>query len=256
MPLWRSPLLAATAVAVANGAFGGHNLAHQGLWPDEAFSLRAAQLAPDRLVEFVTRHESNNALYYGFLHAWQAGGTGEIWLRLPSLAFGIATAVVLFALNLRLFGLAVATTASTLLAFNLFFIRYVQETRTYALTLLLVTAATFAFVTAVERPSGRRLTLYVVVARWRSTPTCSPRWWWRRTWSRGSYGHAGLRRVSWAARSWRLARSPRLSWQPWSSTGKWGRATSPAPVQARWNRCSSRSPVVAALPARGRAGCC
>ena len=152
------------AVGIATAAFGLWGLGHQGLWPDEAFSARVARLDLSTLFRVVTTADSNNALYYGLLHFWQQLGAGELWLRLPSVAFGVATVLALFGLNHRLFGLPTAITGCVLLSFNSFFIRYMQEVRVYTLALFLVVMASYCFVIALDRPSTRRWMVYGVVS--------------------------------------------------------------------------------------------
>src|SRR4030095_13634334 len=98
------------------------------------------------------------------LHFWQLGGNSELWLRLPSVVSGVGTVLTLFVLNDRLFQSPVATASAARLAFNLFFIRYVQEARVYSLALWLVVLASYFFVVALDRPSLARWTTYAVVS--------------------------------------------------------------------------------------------
>jgi mannosyltransferase len=110
----------------------------------------------------IIEQESFNGLYYQFLHLWIGGGNGEPWLRLPSVAFAVAAASVLFLLNRRLLGSGVAIIAAVLLATNVLFVNYAQEARGYSLALLGVVSSTYLFVGAVEHPSTWRWLSYAV----------------------------------------------------------------------------------------------
>jgi mannosyltransferase len=151
---------AAAAVGLVTAGVGAWGLAHQGLWPDEAFSLGASRLDLASISKLLWIDESYNATYYLMLHFWQRWSTGEAWLRLSSVGFGVAAAITLYVLNRRLFGLSTATAAATLLTVNVFFVRYLQEVRAYAFALFFVVMASYCFVTALERRSPTRWVIY------------------------------------------------------------------------------------------------
>jgi hypothetical protein len=156
--------ISAAAIGAATASFGAYRLGHQSLWHDEAFSVQVAQLDLSTLFHAMTRGETSIAFHCVLLHFWQYGGNSEVWLRLLSVFFGVGTVLALFALNTRLFGLFIANTSCSLLAVNLFFIRYMQEARAYTLVVLLAVVATFCFVTALDRPTVRHWVAYAVVS--------------------------------------------------------------------------------------------
>jgi mannosyltransferase len=152
------------AVALAVGVPGSIRLGAKGLWHDEAYTVAMDKLALPTFWKAVFHQESFTALYYLVLRPWRFLGDGEVWLRVPSVTFGILAACVLFALNRKLFGARVAAIATALLAVDTFFIRYQQEVRAYSLAVLGVVVATYLFVIAVERPSTGRWVAYGVSA--------------------------------------------------------------------------------------------
>jgi mannosyltransferase len=104
------------------------------------------------------------ALYYLTVHFWiQLFGTSEVALRSFSL---LAAALVIapFHAIARRLGRPRAVAAEILLATSPFFLIYARDARAYALLLLLVVLATWAFIRAVESDSSRDWARYTVIA--------------------------------------------------------------------------------------------
>lgn len=139
------PLGLAAVVAVV----GGMKLGTFGLWRDEAFSARLASLPLDSFLRFVATQEPNGSLYHGLLFGWVRLGTGEAFLRAPSVLFAAASVAVTYLLGQRLFGRRVAVVGGILLASNALFLGFAQETRSYALLVLTSTASSLLFARAV-----------------------------------------------------------------------------------------------------------
>ena len=155
--IWMA-VLAATAAAL-----GLWQLGSQPLWFDESLSARAATLPLSTIVSIV-QVDPFNSLYYPVLHVWQIAGGSETWLRSLSVICGVATILTLFAFQVRLFNLRVAVLSCALLIVNLFFLRYMQEARSYSLALFLVVAASWCFVGTLDRPSTGRWVAYAVTS--------------------------------------------------------------------------------------------
>jgi mannosyltransferase len=134
------------------------------LWLDEALSVQRASGGWDALWRDITGSQANMALYYVLLHWWIALGDSEVVVRALSVVFAVATVPVVYRLTSRLFGGRAAVTAALLLALNSFFISYAQEARGYSLAILVAAIATWRFAIAVEQPSARSWTWYVVAA--------------------------------------------------------------------------------------------
>lgn len=128
------------------------------LWVDEVNTLLYVQHGWSDMVE-LTRHDFSPPLYYLALKAW-AGlvGSSPAWiLRLPSLLFGILTAVALFFFSKRWLPPATAyfATAAFLLSFSTSFFFF--EIRMYSLLMLLATLSTAAlFPLLFEKEAGKR----------------------------------------------------------------------------------------------------
>jgi mannosyltransferase len=153
----------ALAVSAAAAAFGGWRLGAKSISHDEAFSIAVARLDLPSLADVLKDRESFNGLYYTLLHFWQLGGSGEAWLRLPSVIFAVLATYFLFLLNRRLFSVGVALLSAGLLAVNSFFVYYAQDARSYSLAVFLVVLATWLFVRAAEQGSILRWLAYGLV---------------------------------------------------------------------------------------------
>jgi mannosyltransferase len=155
---WIVPVVFATALT------GLIQLGTKSLWHDEAYSVAMAELGSSAFFKALLHQEAFSGLYYLVLRPWSMLGDSETWLRLPSVAFGVLAACMLFALNRRLFGSRVATIATILLAVNVFYVEYLQEARAYSMAMCAVVLATYLFVIALERPSIGRWAAYGLVA--------------------------------------------------------------------------------------------
>ena len=104
--------------------------------------------------------ESNMLLYYLSLRAWlgilAAAGQApvELLLRLPSAIFAIASSVMVFLLERKLFGRLAGVVAAALYAANFLQMILAQNARSYSLQLLLLTASWLCLFIALS--SGRR----------------------------------------------------------------------------------------------------
>jgi mannosyltransferase len=163
-PRHRSLMWSAIPLAVATAAVGIFRLGHQALWFDESISAHVAELPLPTMLRVFTIREAFHAFYDLLLHFWQLGGTSETSLRSLSVVLGVGTVLTLFALNVRLFDRRTAVTGCTLLIVNVFFIRYMQEARSYALALFLVVTASWCFVVAIEKPSTSRWIAYAITS--------------------------------------------------------------------------------------------
>lgn len=123
-------------------------LTSRSVWIDEAVALRIAQ-TPGWSV--LMSDGGNMPAYYLLLRAWTVFGDGPAALRLPSVLFATAAVALGYLLAFRMFGGRVAAFTAALMAVNSSLITYGQEARSYAMTLMLVTAAWLALDVAAER---------------------------------------------------------------------------------------------------------
>jgi 4-amino-4-deoxy-L-arabinose transferase-like glycosyltransferase len=128
-----------------------YRLGTPSIWFDEAFSVELARQPLPLLWHVIFGPEPNMELYYLFLHFW-LGFTAlfglnptEFVVRFPSAIFATLSTVVLFILGRRFLGIIAASLGTLLYLLNYLQLTYAQQTRSYALQLLLLCAAWYAF---------------------------------------------------------------------------------------------------------------
>jgi mannosyltransferase len=145
---------------------GGWQLGHASLSGDEAstWAISAHGLGDVLHALGGSGGDRGAALYYLTIHFWmQLFGTSEVALRSFSL-LAAALAITPFHTIARRLGLARAVTAEILLVTSPFFLTYARDARAYALLVLLVVLATWAFIRAVESDSRRDWVQYAAIA--------------------------------------------------------------------------------------------
>lgn len=159
-PQERTVLALCTALAALLSAF---HLGHESLWLDEAFSLALVSQPWAGLWRFLTAQEANMSAYHLLLKPWVAlVGDAEAPLRALSVLFAVATIPVQYLLARRLGGPRVAAIAATLLASHLFFVRYAQEARAYAMVCFFSALSSLFLLRALSRPTWLRWLAYAV----------------------------------------------------------------------------------------------
>lgn len=127
-----------------------YRLGAPSIWFDEAFSVELARQPLPLLWHIIFGPEPNMELYYLFLHFWLSltGLFGlnptEFVVRFPSAIFATLSTVVLFALGRRFLGTTAACLGTLLYLLNYLQLTYAQQTRSYALQLLLLCVAWYA----------------------------------------------------------------------------------------------------------------
>lgn len=133
-----------------------------GYWIDEGLSVGIAD-RPLADIPGVLRLDGSPPLYYGLLSVWMSltGTTEESSTHLLSLIVALLTVPIAFAVARGLYGARAGWIAAALFALNPFLTQYAQETRMYALVMLLGTIATGAFLVGLVH--RRRWALPVLV---------------------------------------------------------------------------------------------
>lgn len=109
----------------------------QSFWLDEASQAQMSSF-PVREIWFGRSGDFHPPLFYIIAHYWLLFGHSEIWLRLPSVFFGIAAVWVIYHFSNTLFSSQkIAYLSAFLLAVNPYHIYYSQEFRSYSLLMLL-----------------------------------------------------------------------------------------------------------------------
>ena len=160
---WQPLLIGALAVALDLFRLGSPSL-----WMDEAFSVQLARQPLSVLWgAFRSGAEPNMALYYLILHLWLGLGTAlgipatEFYVRFPSAICAAASAVVVYGIGRRFLGAFCGMLGALLYLLSGLVLTYAQQTRGYALQLLLVCLAWYALLALLDQ----------------RTPRPAPRWW-------------------------------------------------------------------------------
>ncbi|GCE14111.1 glycosyltransferase family 39 protein [Tengunoibacter tsumagoiensis] len=150
-------------------AFNFFRLGVPGIWFDEAFSVELARQPLPLIWHIIFGPEPNMELYYLFLHGWlgMIGALGfpatEFVVRFPSAIFAALASFVLFILGRRFLHPFAATVGALLYLLNNLQLTYAQQTRSYALQLLLLSLAWYALFRALTPGYKRRWWgLYIV----------------------------------------------------------------------------------------------
>ncbi len=132
-------------------AFNLFRLGSKSMWFDEVLSVERARQSLPVLWQIIFATQPNMAFYYIFLHFW-LGFTSllglnptEFVVRFPSAIFAALSSVMIFLLGRRFLGLAAGLVGASLYLLNDLELVYAQETRSYALQLLLICITWYAF---------------------------------------------------------------------------------------------------------------
>lgn len=163
----RTVLVCAQCVVILSLALGLnlYRLGDPSIWFDEALSVTRARQSLPVLLQIVSHTQPNMALYYFFLHYWLSFTSlfglnpTEFVVRFPSAIFAALSSVVVFLLGRRFLGITAGILGAALYVFNSLQLVYAQETRSYALQLLLICIGWYALFAAL------------------SAESCQKRWW-------------------------------------------------------------------------------
>jgi mannosyltransferase len=117
------------------------------------------------LIHLLWHHELPNALHLTFLRPLTyLFGTSEVALRAPSVLFAVATIPLAFRIARRFLSIEMSAIAVLFVALNGFFLTYAQQGRSYALAVLLTTAALLAALRTLEDPTVVRAGVWALAA--------------------------------------------------------------------------------------------
>lgn len=142
---WRVAVALAAAALVLRVA-----MLSRSLWLDEGLSLAAAH--------HLEGFDAARPLYFWCLQAWMSlGAHSEVWLRLPSVVFGVASVVVSYFTARRFGSPWVATITALLSCCSVPQAFHSQEVRMYTLAPLLLVTSVLTLLRWLERPSVPRI---------------------------------------------------------------------------------------------------
>jgi mannosyltransferase len=142
---------------------GCYQLTRPELWRDELSSWSFASRPVSELVEIVRHSNASQLAYYLLLHYWIAmfGDSVAVMRLLSVLAMAGAAACVTL-VGRRLAGQRAGLLAGLLFTLVPSISRFAQETRFYAVEVLVAMLATLLLLRAMERPSPRRWAAYAI----------------------------------------------------------------------------------------------
>ncbi len=114
---------------------------NQSFWLDEA--AQAIESARPLREQLNIISDFHPPLYHLILHFWMIFGKSEIWLRLPSVIFGVLSIFFLYRIAEIIFDKKTAVLAALFLAISPFHLWYSQEARPYMLFVLLSLVSTY-----------------------------------------------------------------------------------------------------------------
>jgi hypothetical protein len=132
---------------------------------DEGFSAFMGRADAASFKSFIVHGEVNMLVYYCLLRLVMHVATGEFWIRLLSVLFGVASVATVFLLAKRLFGRCAAIFASIFLIVHPAHIAISQGVRSYALVVLLISLSCLFFLRLLDPvPNGKDLLAYIALS--------------------------------------------------------------------------------------------
>lgn len=128
----------------------------ESLWLDEGYSLAAAR--------HLQGGDAQRPFYFVFLSLWKQLGESEVWLRLPSVAFGLAAIAMTFATVKRVSTREAALLTALLMTLAAPNIYHAQEVRMYSLAPLLLVATAYFLIRWLEDGRAFHLALHTLLA--------------------------------------------------------------------------------------------
>lgn len=185
---------------------GGYRVTRPELWRDELSSWSFATRPAGELVRIVRHSNASQLGYYLLLHYWMAVcGDSVLAMRALSVLAMTGAAACVTLVGRRLAGPRAGLLAGLVFALVPSVSRFAQETRFYALQVLVAMVATLFLLRAIERPSPRRWVAYAVCVALLGyvdlVALCllaghlagvAIRWWQDRDWRLACFVPAGL----------------------------------------------------------------
>ena len=145
------------------------DITRQSIWLDEGFSISAARdifklLQSSSPADFTNNYvDKNPPFYFIILHFWmKLFGYSEFALRLPSVAFGFLSIIMVFKLGDLLFNKEAGLFASFFVSLTFFQVYYSQEVRYYSLYCLLALCSFYFLVKLEKKWSLANASAYVI----------------------------------------------------------------------------------------------
>lgn len=126
------------------------------VWFDEAFSVLTANLPVSKVIEVVA-HDTNPPLYYLVLHFWLQFGTGDFWIRIPSIVAIAASVMLLYLVTKSLNKGATANWGVVAFFLSPSTIYLASTARLHAFALFLVLLSTYFYIQLLDNSKNTRV---------------------------------------------------------------------------------------------------
>jgi mannosyltransferase len=158
-------VLAVAAITLLAAILRFYRLGHQGFWFDEGNTALLVHFSPGKMLGLIPQTESTPPLYYCVAWAWaRVFGYGEAGLRSLSAVCGVLVVPVAYGAGAKLISRRAGVIAAALTACSPLLIWYSQEARSYEMLVLLSSVSLLALAYALETPTPRRVTLWVIAS--------------------------------------------------------------------------------------------
>jgi mannosyltransferase len=132
----------------------------QSLWMDEIITVQRCRLSITGILNQLLETRNHVPFYFLLMHIWQKGGTGEFWIRFPSVVWALLGVAMTIRISQDIGGPRASLFAGLLLTFAPFYNWHAQDARMYTMAAFWGTAATWTLVQAWQQPTWRQWTLY------------------------------------------------------------------------------------------------
>lgn len=127
---------------------------NQSLWLDEGTQATLSSESL-QLILYERGVDFHPPLSYFLLHFWMMLGTSEVWLRLLSVIFGVATILIVYLLVKKIFNQQVALISALFLALAPYHIYYSQEIRMYSEATFFATVSIYFLIKLLDEKNWR-----------------------------------------------------------------------------------------------------
>lgn len=120
-------------------------------WFDEAISWSFAKQDISQLLQ-ATASDNHPPFYYLFLHFWLKLNQSEIFLRFPSIVFGLISVFLIYLIGKKLINEKVGISSAVLMALSPLHVYFSAETRMYSLWTLEIFVSFYFFLKILDHP--------------------------------------------------------------------------------------------------------
>ena len=115
----------------------------RGMWVDEVCVFYLSQLPLKKIILMDHWDQAHPQFVYMLMHFWQKISTNLVFLRLPSLMFGIASIVLVYLITKSFRNISFALLSTALFSIATWFIGFSFQFKTYSLVIFLILSSIY-----------------------------------------------------------------------------------------------------------------